>query len=401
MQYTVTPREVHFHATQVLLTHLALVDYRRTCPVAKLLAVVFAACQRLTSLFLAAKNLRGVPSPETVRKALRANLPAVELLEQRLNRALRDRWPRALRKRRQRRFRLAIDLTLIPYHGRPLRDVNELYRGQVKSGTTHFHAYATAYLILHGQRYTAALSWVRQGEALAAVVKRLLADAARAGVRPSLLLLDRGFYAVDVLRYLQAARYPFLMPVPIKGRKADHPKGPGGTRVFALWRHSGFATYRLSPSRGRRATVGICVHCRNRRGRRGKHGRERLVYAFWGFRPPAPAAVSERYRRRFGIESSYRQLNQARPRTCTRDPRVRLFLVGVSLVLRNLWVWLHAEILAVPGRGGRRRVNLGLLRFKELLLYLFEVVLETVGRSTPPPTQALASQDLESTRTVS
>jgi putative transposase len=42
-------------------------------------------------------------------------------------------------------------------------------------------------------------------------------------VRPRYLLLDRGFYSVSVVRYLQAARYPFLMPVPAKGRKADHP----------------------------------------------------------------------------------------------------------------------------------------------------------------------------------
>lgn len=400
MQYTLTPRQVHALATQLLLTPLAWTDYKRRCPVTTLLGVVFAACQRLTSLFLAAKSLLGAPAPETVRKALLANLPAADLLERRLNRALRDRWPRALHKRRKRRFRLALDLTLIPYHGRPCHQADELYRGQVKSGTSHFHAYATLYLLLHGQRYTVALSWVRQGEALAGVAQRLLQAAAHAAVRPALLLLDRGFYAVDVIRYLQAARCPFLMPVPLKGRKADHPKGPGGTRVFAVWRHSGFATYQLSPSGGRRATVRICVPCRNRRGRRGKRGRERLVYALWGFAPPAPAAVSTWYRRRFGIESSYRQLNQARPRTCSRDPRVRLFLVGVSLLLRNVWVWLHAEVLARP-RHGRRRLNLQRLRFKELLLQLFEVVWETLGGPRIPPPQALPNQELESTRPTS
>ena len=79
-----------------------------------------------------------------------------------------------------------------------------------------------------------ALTYVRKGEALEKVIQRLLRQAAKAGVRPRYLLLDRGFWSVDVIRYLQAARYPFLMPVPCRGRKADHPKGPGGTRVFHL-----------------------------------------------------------------------------------------------------------------------------------------------------------------------
>jgi hypothetical protein len=72
------------------------------------------------------------------------------------------------------RQRLALDLTLLPYHGQPYQDADELYRGQVKSGTTHFHAYATAYLIRRGQRVAVALSYVRQGEDLAAVLQRLL-----------------------------------------------------------------------------------------------------------------------------------------------------------------------------------------------------------------------------------
>jgi hypothetical protein len=80
-----------------------------------------------------------------------------------------------------------------------------------------------------------------------------------------------------VIRYLQQARYAFLMAVPCRGRKADHPQGPGGTRVFHLRRHSGWGEYTLTDPRTQRATVSICVKCRNRRGERGKHGREALA----------------------------------------------------------------------------------------------------------------------------
>ncbi len=236
-------------------------------------------------------------------------------------------------------------------------------------GTTHFHAYATAYVIKKGQRFTVALAYVKKGDDLADVVKELLRQAAKAGVRPRYLLLDRGFYAVSVIRYLQAARCPFLMPVPAKGRKADHPKGPSGTRVFHLRKRSGWSRHTLKSSDGRTATIQICVKCRNLRGERKKHGRQALVYGYWGLSPSSGPWAYQTYRRRFGIETSYRQLHQARIRTCTRDPLLRLLYVGIALLLRNVWVWLHWEILSHPRRGGRK-VNLNQLAFRKMLIGL-------------------------------
>jgi Transposase DDE domain len=366
MQYTLTATTVYHHARFLLQDHLGLADFSPACPARTLLAVVFAATARLTSLFAAGLRLLGAPSPETLRKALLASLPDQDELEDRLNDALAAHLPRRLRRRQQ---RLAIDLTLVPYHGRYDRHPGEVVRGQAKGGTTHFHAYATAYLAFRGQRFTVALAAVRSDDALKDVLRRLLRRAAAAGVRPALLLLDRGFYSVAVIRYLQAARYPFLMPLVCRGRQAGHPQGPSGSRVFLYRRRGGWGEYKLREGGGRTATVSVGVHVRNRRGRRGKCGRERLVFGFWGLRPKAVSWLSATYRRRFGIESSYRQLREAKAKTCSRKPAVRLFLVGVALVLRNVWVWLHYALLSTPRRGGRR-LNPGRLRFKALLLML-------------------------------
>jgi hypothetical protein len=182
MAYTLTPAHVHARAADLLIEQLERTDYKRTCPARTLLSILFAACARLTSLSVAAVNLRDVPSAETVRKALRVTL---------------------------------------------------------------------------------SLTFVRQGADLADVVKRLLRTARRAGVRPGLVLLDRGFFTVGVIRYLQAARTPFLMPVPLRGRKEDHPDGPGGTRVFGYWKRSGRGQHTLRHTSGKTARVGIVVHCRN------------------------------------------------------------------------------------------------------------------------------------------
>ena len=317
-------------------------DYKRKTSAQVLWSLLLAAAARITSLSDACQRLRDAPSDETARKALLATLPDYATLQRQLNAALAGHLPKALRKHLQ---RLAIDLTLIPYHGQPFRDLDEIYRGQAKDGTSHFHAYATAYVIRKGQRYTVALTGVTKGEPLKDVVQRLLRQAARVGIRPRLLLLDRGFYSVAVVRYLQAARYPFLMPVVCHGRSPKQPGGPTGSYVFRTWKKSGWSTYTLADAKKRTATVSICVKCRNYRGERKRHGRQALIYAYWGYRPPSPDAVFTTYRLRFGIESSYRQMHEGRIRTTTRRPAVRLLYVGIALVLRNLWVWLHYTIL--------------------------------------------------------
>jgi putative transposase len=365
-QYTITARAIHHHAAQLCQKQLRLRDHGPKCSAVTLLTLLFYAAARLTSLASACGSLSRAPSDTAARTALLATLPRLSELQRRLNRALQGDLPNALRRRRQ---PLAIDLTLLPYHGAPLGDASEIYRSQAKSGTSHFHAYATAYVIKKGQRYTVALAYVRQGDDLAAVVKGLLGQAAKAGVRPRYLLLDRGFYAVSVVRYLQAALCPFLMPVPAKGRKADHPRGPSGTRLFHLRNRGGWSRHTLRGGDGRTATVSICVKCRNLRGERKKHGRQALVYGYWGLWPSSGQWVYETYRLRFAIETTYRQLRQARIRTCTRDPLLRLLYVGIALILRNVWVWLHWEVLSQPRRGGRR-IDLNQLPFREMLCWL-------------------------------
>ncbi len=160
------------------------------------------------------------------------------------------------------------------------------------------------------------------------------------------------------------------MPLPLRGRKADHPKGASGSRVFAYRKRSGWSQYTLTEAKGRQATVAVCVKCRNRRGERGKQGREALVYAFGGgLQPKSYRWVKETYRSRFAIETTYRQLREARIKTSTRDPLLRLLYVAVALILRNVWVWLHWQVLA-ERRGSSRRVDTNRLTFRGMLLWL-------------------------------
>jgi hypothetical protein len=127
-----------------------------------------------------------------------------------------------------------------------------------------------------------------------------------------------------------------VMPVIARGRKATDPRGPSGTQVFLAEKSGGWFTYTLSTADKRTATVRICVHCRNYRGQWKRQGQQTLVYALWGLRSKTTHWVYSIYRTRFGIEMSYRQMNEARIKITTRHPTLRLLFVGVALLLRNV-----------------------------------------------------------------
>jgi hypothetical protein len=387
-QYTLTSKEVQQYASGLLQHYLRLKDYSKKCTAVVLLHVLFAAAARLTSILGACQRLRDAPSDQTIRDALAATLPEYAELQRRVNRALVADLPKALRRRRQ---RMGIDLNLQPYYGKPYQDPNEIYRSQAKQGTNNFHAYATMYVVRKGLRYTVALTAVCRGESMVDVVKRLRQQAAKAGVRPKLLLLDRGFYSVEVIRYLQAARTPFLMPAIARGRKPGPGQEATGIRAFKLWKKGGWGEHTLVNSKKCKATVKIAVYCGNYRGQRKRHGRYAWVYAYWGFRPGSLRWVADTYRLRFGIETSYRQMNQARIRTCTRNPVVRFLLVALAFILRNVWVFLHWEVLSSPRRG-ERLLRLERLAFKTLLHWLLLVAESALGvvaesqSQRPPPT---------------
>src|SRR3954470_19130094 len=120
---------VHRLAAEHLQNHLRFRDYKKKTAAHILWSLLLAAAARITSLSDACQRLDNAPSDETARKALLATLPGYAALQRQLNAALAGHLPKALRKHLQ---RLAIDLTLIPYHGEPFRDLSEVYRGQAK-----------------------------------------------------------------------------------------------------------------------------------------------------------------------------------------------------------------------------------------------------------------------------
>lgn len=63
--------------------------------------------------------------------------------------------------------------------------------------------------------------------------------------------------------------------------------------------------------------------------------------------------------------------------------RVRLLQMGVALVLRNIWVWLHFELLS-SSKGEQPVLNLGLLRLTELMRWIAVTLEKELGMDQLP-----------------
>lgn len=373
MSSTISANEVHQWALQWLM-HAELLKLRSTqaariCTVTVIWSILLRAAARLTSVYAACLDLAEAPSQQAVFDALEAGLPkTLTVLERRLNETLTHGIPRRLRRRA---WNVAIDWHLQPYYGQPLRSRNELYYGKAKQGTNRFHAYATACIVVDGERYTLALSWVRRHETTVRVLERLLARIRALGLKIRRLLLDRAFFNVPVTSYLQTENLPFVMPVMFRGRPPKKRRPRRGLHEIRRRRAGRYA--HVLKNRGGQVKLSVVVAYRTHKNRKdGKRVQQKLLFGVWRV-GGAPQVIRELYRKRFGIETSYRQMREARIRTCTRNPHLRLVFIAVALMLRNLWVWIHAELLAARCRD-RRVPRLHLLRFKRLLDWIAQTI---------------------------
>jgi putative transposase len=273
----------------------------------------------------------------------------------------------------KRALRGAIDITEIPYHGQHEDDDEGVRRGRAKQGTTHFHCYATLYIVKNNKRYTLAVTLMRRSDKTLDVLRRLLERGNALGLRLKRLYLDRGFDNNGVIAYLKQQSFPTIIPLTIRGKQ-------GGTRALLKGRKSYQTTYTRSSTRYGEQVLTVQVVCKYSKGRYGRQGICHFAYVVIGALKMLPHQVFEEYRRRFGIETSYRLMNTMRARTTSSSVSLRLFFVALSFLLLNLWCyvkWCHLFV----SKQGPRQVLHHLLPLARWRLWLWEMIKQRLGFS--------------------
>ncbi len=360
----------------VLTTYLSLQIAGRDLDEALLWDILLTASVQHTTIEAVCTELEGAPAGNTVREHLGSALgqspAAVVELERRLQRALQAQLPHSFRKRLSRQaFDIAIDLVEVPYHGQPCQDPHEVRGGQAKSGTAHFHTYATLAIVHDHERYELALTFVWGEEPLVHVVERLVKQARKLGLHIRRAYLDKGFRGSELLRWLRRHRLAYVIPVPLHGK---------ALLALCTGRRSYRTRYTFNPGTADAYTTELVIVCKYSAGRRGKHQVKYLVYAVYGVDEIPELQIHELYRRRFGIETGYRQMHQARAWTTSRNPALRLLLVGLALLILNVYLALRQVWLTVHRFGSRtRRTWLTLKRLGLMLVRLIEIQIGISG----------------------
>ena len=382
-----TDRTTLEFTVDVLTQHFELEAAGYRCQTRDLWQVLLAAAAHGSTLQATCRDLQEAPAPSTVRGYLHHQWTAEQVrpLEESFNRALASQLPRWFRRQLRQGVEWAMDLHDVPYYGQLDQHGPHgpcwVCRGEAQDGTTRFYRCATAYVMRHDQRWTLAVTFVHPQDSPLAIVQRLLGTVRRLGLRRGCLYLDKGFCAVAVLRHLQQhTRLSAIVATPLRGQR-------GGIRALCRGRASYRTQHTFVSSQHGALRVPVALIRTFIRRRDGKRQAQWLAFVLlrvpqhWTLRQ-----VRARYRLRFGIESSYRLLEQVRARTTSPNEAWRFFCIGLALLLGSIWITLHWRYLRVRGSGPRRvaRQHLTLERLTNFLRHAVETIYGVVSAIHPP-----------------
>jgi len=182
---------------QVLTDHFDLQANGYRCQTPDLWHILLAAAAQRSTIEATCRDLQKAPDSNTVRGYLQDQFTPKQVrpLEECFNRALASQLPRWFVRQLRRGLDWAIDLHDVPYYGKIDRTAAPpatppatppaaptaapadgdcwVCRGEAQRGTTRFYRCATAYVMLHDQRWTLAVTFVHPEDKTLTVLERL------------------------------------------------------------------------------------------------------------------------------------------------------------------------------------------------------------------------------------
>lgn len=371
-QLKLTDEATRKEANQRPQKHLKLQADGYDCTTEMVLDVLIRAAVTRQTIETVCHTLAEVVDGETIRGYLNDQIRVDRLnqLEQQSNQMLGAGLPRRLWKSP---LEIAIDLHDEPFYGHSPELLALTCGGEAHKGTTRFFRVATAYVIFKDMRLTLALLFVRPEDDLAEIVAALLRRLRILGVKVRRLYLDKGFCSIPIMRCLAQTGWSALMSCPIRGKK-------GGTRGLCQG-HASYLTQHTFKSQAHgqyTATVAVThTYATHKRRKRKKGDLRWLVFVIINAKIQ-PQLARTWYRRRFGIETSYRCMRQVRAWTTSRNGALRFLLLSLAFILINLWVELRWQFCQIKQRG-RRQIDTKRFELPRMVSFLNQAIEKIYG----------------------
>lgn len=267
-----------------------------------------------TTIESACRRLGGISSDDVFYHLNK--LSVVEIMGC-LNESVEDIFTQARKKHRiSGKVDIAVDVHEIPYYGKD----NSIFvlGGKHKDGTNKFYKVVTICIVSAGRRYTLAAIPVCFFDITVRLLEQLVQIAGKY-VEIRYLFLDRGFLSVDIINGLYGLGVKFIIPIKRNDKVV---------RLMGNCFLRGIDRIKYTMSSGNKETVCDLVILET----------DDDLVGFATNIVGEPETIAKLYRRRWGIETSYRVKNQFYGRTCSRKAKIRLLFIFLSFMLYNLWI---------------------------------------------------------------
>ena len=336
-KYSLPPNQCFDTALKALTKNIPI-STQGKCNARALLSTFIGMAVGKQSCHSIQKQVSNVPSETSIRHHLRKF--NIDQLEEVNHTILVDFLEEMIPK--ERGYEFSIDLTDDPYYG-SITPENEDYivKGPTKKSTKTFYRYATLYMTHRQIKITLAVLPVKKGTKHIEYVKRFIELIEEMGLKIKVLLLDRGFFSVSMIRYLMGMNIPHIMPVKNVSNEM--------MRILAV-KKVRFEPYTVTSPKDGSVDVTVAIDVHYLKGKFKRHGAVTYGYVVYGI-DWNPRKIYRTYRRRFAIESSYRMRNKVRPRTSSKNPTFRYLLAIISFLLKNVWMLFKWKFFARMKRG--------------------------------------------------
>ncbi|MGZ7109657.1 MAG: transposase, partial [Methanobacterium sp.] len=267
------------------------------------------------------KNKKSIPSADIVLYHIERQ--KLKELEYQLEQAINSSHQMAEKRRLFGKYAaIAIDIHEIPYYGKVN---NPFIMGcKHKNGTSYCYKYATIDIVEKNQRFTLKAIPLTPLSNNATIVSDLLRHAMKY-VHVKYVLLDRGFFSIDVIKALESLKLKYIMPA-IKNDKIKQVLKNNSDKT------SYFLKYTMRSGK-KDATFNLMV-------KYDEKDKEYYTFAtnFQIVYKEDIKSIAEMYKKRWGIETGYRVKKDFLAITTTECYIVRMLYFMVSVILYNFWL---------------------------------------------------------------
>ena len=234
-----------------------------------------------------------------------------------------------------RKFKVAYDTHEIPYYGD--KTDNYVCGGKHKDGTNNFFKFLTCSIVVAGHRFIIDVVPIHQLNSLENLLDKSLTKV-KSKIKIDMAYFDRGFDKSKIINVIKKHNIKYVMPK-IKSYtvKAWFDKSSGiESRVIK--------DFQIGKGDNKAIVNLVLVDDEN--------GVKRAFICNFDIAPCLAYRLYKMYSKRWGIETSYRNLDHDfKPRTTTKNYNIRLFYFLFSCCLYNLWVLVNICVsLAIHGK---------------------------------------------------